>query len=548
MRLLSEYEMFTPMKFLHLPIALALAVCLGACSKAPQTAPAPVANAAAKDAPAHPEPSIAWEKGDVNAAFAKAKAENKPLFLYWGASWCPPCNEVKATIFTRQDFLERARFFVPVYMDGDARGAQQQGARFNVSGYPTMVLFTPDGREITRLPGEVDADQYMRVLALGMNGARPIKDTLAAALTSGGAGAKAGLRSDDWRMLAYYSWETDESQLLPEAKRAGTLSRLAKACPADQPDIATRLSLQSIVASATAKDAKPRNDKAAVDTLTAVLANPEQSRENFDILVQYAAKVTGNVTLPGSPERTWLTQAWNAALDRLLADARLSRLDRLEALYAEVELAKVDAPKGSVPAALQERVRTAAAEADRDAHDPYSRQSVISAAAELLTEADLIAESDTLLSAELSRSHSPYYFMLGLADNAKTRGDKTAALDWAQKAYATSTGPATRLQWGARYVNMLTELAPQDSQRIEGAAAQVIGELEPAPETFYERNARVLERMGKKLAAWNKGNEHRASIVRLRADMARVCAKLPAGDPARAACDKTLRPTAGATA
>ncbi len=76
----------------------------------------------------------------------------------------------------------------------------------------------------------------------------------------------------------------------------------------------------------------------------------------------------------------------------------------------------------------------------------------------------------------------------------------------------------------------------------------MIGELEPAPETFYERNARALEKMSKKLAAWNKGNEHRASIARLRADMARVCAKLPAGDPARGVCDKTLRPAVGATA
>ncbi len=87
----------------------------------------------------------------------RPKPKSKPLFLYWGAVWCPPCNEVKATIFTRQDFIERARNFVPVYIDGDAKGAQKLGARFNVSGYPTMVLFTPDGREITRLPGEVEA-------------------------------------------------------------------------------------------------------------------------------------------------------------------------------------------------------------------------------------------------------------------------------------------------------------------------------------------------------------------------------------------------------
>jgi thiol-disulfide isomerase/thioredoxin len=545
------------MKPALLPVVLVAASLVGACSKAPDAAPATTTAAAvtadAKPAPAkptpavaHAEPEIAWETGDVDAAFAKARSENKPLFLYWGASWCPPCNEVKATIFNRQDFAERARFFVPVYVDGDARGAQQLGARFKVSGYPTMVLFTPDGREITRLPGEVDADQYMRVLALGMNGARPVKETLNAAL----AGAKdgSGLRAEDWRMLAYYSWETDESQLLPEAKRAATLARLAKACPAAHSDIATRLALSAIVAGATAKDAKPRSDASAVTLLVAVLADPAVTRENFDVLVNYAGKVTDNVTLKGASERARLTSAWKGALDRLYADTRLSALDRLAVLSAEIDLAKVDDPKGSVPPALQQRVRAAVAQVDRDTQDPYSRQAVISDAAQLLAEADLMAESDALLTAELSRSQSPYYYMLGLADNAKTRGDNAAALDWAQKAYEAAKGPATRLQWGVRYVNMLTDLAPADGERIEGAARQVIGELEPAPETFYERNQRALEKMSRKLAAWNKGDAHRATITRLRAEMAGVCGKLPAKDPARATCERTLQPAPAASA
>jgi hypothetical protein len=130
--------------------------------------------------------------------------------------------------------------------------------------------------------------------------------------------------------------------------------------------------------------------------------------------------------------------------------------------------------------------------------------------------------------------------MLGLAANAKKRGDKTAAVEWAEKAYAASKGPATRLQWGVSYVRSLIANAPDDAARIERVAAQVIGELEATPETFYERNRRVLERMGKELAGWNKDKRHDASVKRIRAELATVCAKLPAADPARATCEGAL--------
>src|SRR5207244_10634675 len=139
---------------------------------APAAAPQTVA---ASKAPASVhEDGIAWRKDDVDAAFVAAKTDHKPLFLYWGAVWCPPCNQVKATLFNRQDFIERSRYFVPVYIDGDSPSAQKLGARFNVVGYPTMILFDPDGREIVRLTGEADAALSMRVLIVGMRCARPV--------------------------------------------------------------------------------------------------------------------------------------------------------------------------------------------------------------------------------------------------------------------------------------------------------------------------------------------------------------------------------------
>ena len=126
---------------------------------------------------AHAADGIAWKNAssnaDVDAAFAQAKAESKPVFVYWGAKWCPPCNQVKATLFNRADFIERSKGFVPVYVDGDSPGAQKLGARFHVSGYPTMLLFSAQGTELTRLPGEVDPATYTEVLTLGMNARRP---------------------------------------------------------------------------------------------------------------------------------------------------------------------------------------------------------------------------------------------------------------------------------------------------------------------------------------------------------------------------------------
>ena len=137
----------------------------------------------ATPAPSLPSKNVAWlvaaADADIERAFGQAKAQKKPLLLYWGASWCPPCNQLKATLFNRQDFAAQSKHFVAVFVDGDRPAAQKIGARFKVSGYPTMVLFTPDGSEITRLPGEADAPQVLSLLEAGLAGGRPIAAVLA---------------------------------------------------------------------------------------------------------------------------------------------------------------------------------------------------------------------------------------------------------------------------------------------------------------------------------------------------------------------------------
>jgi thiol-disulfide isomerase/thioredoxin len=533
-------------------VAVALVTACGdrkpAASASPVAVPTQVASTASATGTRPHEDSIAWRTGDVDAAFAEAKAANKPVFLYWGAAWCPPCNQMKATLFNQRSFIERAEHFVPVYVDGDTPAAQTLATRFSVSGYPTMVLFKPDGTEITRLPGEADPEHYLQVLAIGMNAARPVRATLARALADG-----KGLVADDWRMLAWYSFDTDDQQLVPAKQLPSALEQLATRCPAGFPDLRARLALKA--AAAAAPDSKgvsplPSFDRErALAELERVLVQPAAARENFDLLTNEMPDLVKATTVKGSTARAKVVADADRALSGLGADKTLSNTDRIGALDARVALLTIDNPETadgrpvapSLDDAMKKQIADEVARVDRESTNPYERQTVINAAAGLLTDAGMLDASDALLRAELAKSHSPYYFMLDLAANAKRRGDKAAAIDWTAKAYDGAKGPATRLQWGTVYVNTLVDLAPDDAARIEKVATEVLGEIEPASGSFDGRNRRRLTRMTEKLAAWSANGRHTAQARRI-ADAARaLCSQTALDDPAQRRCGELLK-------
>ena len=556
------------MRLMPLTSVLFAAATLSACGKPESTpstgqpaAPTAVTEAVIQAAAASNVPAaqgIAWRPAltdaDVDASFALARSQNKPVFVYWGAAWCPPCNQLKATLFNRQDFIARTQSFVAVYIDGDSPGAQKLGARFKVRGYPTTVLFTAEGVELTRLPGEVDAARYTQLLTFGMTAQRPVKAVLALALNPATA---AQLSADDWKLLAFYSWETDEQQIAPTAQWPDLLKRLADVARPTGSEAATRLLLKSIAAGSVVSGStadksvsnQPRPQPQQLERVRKLLANSTAARAQMDVLTNSAADLVRGLSASKTSERGALVDAFHAALKTLEADSTLSRADRLTALSARMELAKIDAPKdtdASVSEALQTEVRAHVAQADREITNGHERQAVITSAADVLEQAGLLTESTALLESNLAKSHTPYYLMSGLASNAKKRGDTAAALRWSELAFNKSEGPATRLQWGASHIKTLVELAPQDEARIEQTAQQIFAEAAAQPDAFFERSARSLQRVGAQLRTWNKDRQHAAAVQRLQTQMTEICSRLPANDPQRAACDAVFKPPTAA--
>ncbi len=210
------------MRFQTISLPTILLLIFSACGTPPGDAPAEHAAAEA----AHHD-GIAWFEGSVDEAFAYAREENKPLFLYWGAVWCPPCHYLKTKIFTREEFVAQTREMVPVYLDGDTERAQIYGEQFGAKGYPTVILFNPAGQEITRMPSTLPVDRYGEVLEQAISRMRPIKEIFDSVIADGPAAAD----PIDLNLLAFYAWSQDNEVQLPAEDKLATFRDLYRQTP-----------------------------------------------------------------------------------------------------------------------------------------------------------------------------------------------------------------------------------------------------------------------------------------------------------------------------
>ncbi len=100
--------------------------------------------------------------GDFAAATEAAVQSGRPLLVnFTGSDWCVWCHRLRDEVFRTPTFAKYAEVsLVLVELDFPRKKVlppevKQQNAalaeKYGVTGYPTVLLLTPDGKELARL-------------------------------------------------------------------------------------------------------------------------------------------------------------------------------------------------------------------------------------------------------------------------------------------------------------------------------------------------------------------------------------------------------------
>jgi protein disulfide-isomerase len=101
-----------------------------------------------------------WEK-----AKQAAKAENKPIFLYFtGSDWCPHCKKMDKDVLSQAEFVAavgQSFIFMKVDFPRNSKldksiqdqNNQLRDKEFNVAGFPTTIIVDPNLKVLGKYVG-----------------------------------------------------------------------------------------------------------------------------------------------------------------------------------------------------------------------------------------------------------------------------------------------------------------------------------------------------------------------------------------------------------
>jgi thioredoxin-related protein len=119
---------------------------------------------------------INFEHGKWTEILAKAKKENKLIYLDCYTTWCGPCKWMAKNVFTNDTVAEFYNTqFVNAEMDMEKGEGLELAKRYAIRAYPTMLFLNGEGEVIHRGCGSSPAQSF---IALGKDALDPAKQLM----------------------------------------------------------------------------------------------------------------------------------------------------------------------------------------------------------------------------------------------------------------------------------------------------------------------------------------------------------------------------------
>ena len=414
------------------------------------------------------DPEIPWRKKGLGLALEEAKAAKKPLLVYWGASWCPPCNALKARAFHDPKFIEATKPFIPVYLDGDSDDAQIWGEKLKVSGYPSLLVLNEDGKEVQRLVTDDPLVSLIAEINRTLADLGPWQELLDKATS---AKATTALPLADWKRIADHEWLYDQTWKGKEKELAARMETLIKLFPSSLEPERTNLEIQAMQARAetvSEKEPLPISEQDQWRTeLKRILVDPVLFKALATRMCFYSDTLVKTI-FPGDTKdlrRDAFIETYLSAVRHYKKDKGLTYENQLDSLYAFAALTQGSNQNKFYPPLSKEDASLIKKEIDADLKGAKSQERVLYVLGmlpEVYGALGLGREAEKILVDKLNEVHSKSDLMITIAEFEDKQNHPAESLKWKERAYRESSPGASRTQWGLGYVN---ELIKRETER-----------------------------------------------------------------------------------
>jgi len=110
-------------------------------------------------------PEAKWGT-DIDAAFAEARKEGRPVLIDWTATWCGTCKRMEKEAFPRPEVRKALAQYVPLRIDATELDAKEQKLADKYAYFtpPTLMIAEGDGKLVAKMQGYENPEELLRFL------------------------------------------------------------------------------------------------------------------------------------------------------------------------------------------------------------------------------------------------------------------------------------------------------------------------------------------------------------------------------------------------